>query len=161
MFIPIGDENPTERKPYVNYALLAINIAVFLLTLGADDERQLIRWTLVPADVHWHALFTSMFLHGGLLHLLGNMVFLYIFGDNVEDKFGHIGYIVFYLVCGLAAAAAHIATNPASELPTVGASGAISGVMGAYAVFFPKQRIKTLVVWIVITILRVPAMIWV
>lgn len=161
MFIPIGDENPTERRPYVNYALLALNIITFLVTLGLSDEINLVNWTIVPADVHWYSLFTSMFLHGGWLHLIGNMLFLYIFGDNVEDKFGHLGYVVFYFVTGLAAAAAHIATNPTSEIPTVGASGAISGVMGAYAVFFPRQRVKTLVIMFFITVWHVPALVWI
>jgi membrane associated rhomboid family serine protease len=138
MFIPIGDDIPTERTPYVNYALLAANtVAFFLLCLGPPDDPNLIRWTMISAHLEWHTLFTSMFLHAGWLHLIGNMLFLWIFGDNVEDRIGHIGYTVFYFVSGVGASAAHILSNPSSEMPTLGASGAISGVMGAYIVLFP------------------------
>ena len=104
MFIPIGDDNPTERTPYVNYGLIAINVlAFFLFCLGPADDPNLIRWMMIPADLHWPTLFTSLFLHGGWMHLIGNMLFLWIFGDNIEDKLGHLGYLVFYFVCGLAA----------------------------------------------------------
>src|SRR5688572_5461711 len=162
MFIPIGDDNPTERTPYVNYALLGANVLAFLLLcLGPPDDPNLIRWTMIPKHLEWHTLFTSMFLHAGWLHLIGNMLFLWIFGDNVEDKLGHIGYTFFYFACGLAAAAAHILTNLESEIPTLGASGAISGVMGAYLVFFPRHHIKTLILWFVVDIVRTPAIFWI
>jgi membrane associated rhomboid family serine protease len=164
MFIPIGDENPTERTPYVNYVLIATNVlAFFAFCLGPADDPSLIRWTMIPADLHWPTLFTSLFLHGGWMHLIGNMVFLWIFGDNVEDRLGHLGYVVFYFVCGLAADAAHILSNPASQLPTLGASGAISGVMGAYILFFPRQSVKTFV-WLGIwyaDVIRTPAWLWI
>ena len=162
MFIPIGDDNPTERTPYVNYTLLGANILAFLLLcLREPDDPGLIRWTMIPKDLEWYTLFTSMFLHAGWLHLIGNMLFLWIFGDNVEDRLGHIGYTVFYFVCGLAASAAHILSDPNSTIPTLGASGAISGVMGAYVVFFPRAHVKTLVVWFVITIIRTPSFFWI
>jgi len=164
MFIPIGDENPTERTPYVNYALIAANVLAFLaFCLCPADDPSLIRWTMIPADLHWPTLFTSLFLHGGWMHLIGNMVFLWIFGDNVEDRLGHLGYVVFYFVCGLAADAAHILSNPASELPTLGASGAISGVMGAYVLWYPRASVKTFV-WLGIwyaDVVRTPAFLWI
>jgi membrane associated rhomboid family serine protease len=161
MFLPLGDDNPTVRRPFVNYALLALNILVFLAMVISRDPG-FIRWTMVPADVHWPTLFTSLFLHAGWAHLIGNMLFLYIFGDNVEDRLGHVGYIAFYLVCGLAANAAHLLTNPGSTLPTLGASGAISGVMGAYLAFFPHQRIKTLVfLGYFVTYWQIPAFLWI
>jgi membrane associated rhomboid family serine protease len=164
MFIPIGDDNPTERTPYVNYALIAANaVAFLLLCLGPPDDPRLIRWTMIPSQLEWYTLFTSMFLHAGWLHLLGNMLFLWIFGDNVEDRLGHLGYTVFYLVCGLAASAAHILSNPTSEMPTLGASGAISGVLGAYIVFFPRHHVK-MFIWLGILyadVVRTPAFLWI
>src|SRR6188508_2954863 len=108
MFFPLSDDNPTRRRPIVNYALIALNAAAFLLSLAARDEESVIRWTMVPAHLDWPTLFTSLFLHAGWIHLLGNMWMLWIFGDNVEDRLGHVGYAVFYLVCGLAADAAHV-----------------------------------------------------
>ena len=137
MFFPLSDDNPTRRRPIVNYTLIALNVVAFLLTLGVRNPENVIHWTMVPADLHWPTLFTSLFLHANWIHLLGNMWMLWIFGDNVEDRLGRPGYVAFYLVCGLAADAAHILTNAASEIPTLGASGAIAGVMGAYIWFFP------------------------
>jgi membrane associated rhomboid family serine protease len=160
MFIPIGDENPTERKPYVNYALIAVNILIFVFQQLAPLEAT-IRWSMIPANHEWITAVTSMFLHADLLHILFNMLFLWIFGDNVEDRLGHIGYTVFYLFCGIAAAVAHIAGDPTSDLPTLGASGAVSGVMGAYVVFFPRHHVKTFV-WIFVFagVIRTPAFLW-
>ena len=164
MFIPIGDDNPTERTPFVNYALILINVLVFLLTgLGSPDDPGAIRWALVPADPQLATLFTSLFLHAGWMHLIGNMWFLWIFGDNVEDRLGHVGYVAFYFVCGLAANGAHILSNPRSDVPTLGASGAISGVMGAYALFYPRQPVRTFV-WLGIwyaNVIRTPAFVWI
>jgi membrane associated rhomboid family serine protease len=164
MFIPIGDENPSERTPYVNYGLIVANVLAFLLfCLGPLDDPGFIRWTIVPADLHWPTLFTSLFLHAGWMHLIGNMVFLWIFGDNVEDKLGHFGYLIFYLVCGLGADAAHILSNPDSPLSTLGASGAISGVMGAYIIYFPRHHVKTFI-WLGIfyaDVVRIPAFVWI
>jgi membrane associated rhomboid family serine protease len=160
MFIPIGDENPTERKPFVNFAFIGLNILCFGFQWFSPPEAT-IRWTMVPAHLDWVTVFTSMFLHADLFHLIFNMLFLWIFGDNVEDRLGHIGYIVFYFFCGIAAAVAHIAGDPTSELPTLGASGAVSGVMGAYIVFYPRHHVKTFV-WIFIFagIVRTPAFLW-
>jgi membrane associated rhomboid family serine protease len=163
MFIPIGDDNPTASRPIVNYALIAINVLVFLVTALTPDDPGLIRWMLVPARLQWPALFTSMFMHADVLHLLGNMVFLWIFGDNVEDRLGRIGYVIFYLVCGLSADAAHILSNPGSTVPTLGASGAISGVMGAYVLLFPRHHVRTFV-WLwpwIAEVVRIPAFLWI
>jgi membrane associated rhomboid family serine protease len=163
MFIPIGDENPTERRPYVNYFLLAANIAAFfLLCLPVPSKAVLARWAMIPADLDPVTLFTSLFLHANLMHLAGNMIFLWIFGDNVEDRLGHVGYAVFYLACGLAADAAHVLSNPGSSIPTLGASGAISGVMGAYVLFFPRHHVKMLL-WFgfFIHVVRTPAFLWI
>jgi len=162
MFIPIGDDNPTERTPFVNYALIGVNIAVFLLfNLGPLRPDGAIGWAMIPSDLHWTTLFTNLFLHAGWMHLIGNMWFLWIFGDNVEDRLGHLGYLVFYFVAGLAADAAHILTTTSPDVPTLGASGAISGVMGAYAVFYPREVVRTLIWFWTITVVRVPAYIWI
>ena len=162
MFIPIGDDNPPSRTPFVNYALIAVNVAAFFLfNLGLRNEDGAIAWAMVPADLHWPTLFTNLFLHAGWMHLLGNMWFLWIFGDNVEDRLGHLGYVVFYFACGLAADAAHIMTTTSPEVPTLGASGAISGVMGAYALFYPREVVRTLIWFWTITVIRVPAYIWI
>ncbi|HEX7900722.1 MAG TPA: rhomboid family intramembrane serine protease [Planctomycetota bacterium] len=161
MFLPIGDENPREKTPYVNYAILAANIAVFLfIQLPSPDGA--IRWAMRPASLEPVTLFTSMFLHAGLLHLAGNMLFLWICGDNVEDRLGHVGYALFYLAWGLAAAFAHVFTTTRPEIPTLGASGAISGVLAAYVVFFPRHRIKMLLwLWIYVDTVLIPAWAWI
>ncbi len=145
MLLPVGDDNPNERTPVVHYGILGVNVAVFLymLTLGDAEVRHfLFRWGLVPADFNVVSLFTSLYVHGGLAHLFGNMLFLWIVGDNVEDRMGHAGYFIFYHVAGAAASLTHVALHGASALPLVGASGAISAVMGAYAVFFPNSKIR-------------------
>jgi membrane associated rhomboid family serine protease len=116
---------------------------------------------MVPADFSWPTLLSSMFLHGGWMHFLGNMLFLWIFGDNVEDRMGHGRFLVFYLLCGAVAAAAHLASDPASPVPTIGASGAVAGVMGAYFVLYPQSRILTLVpIFLFIQIVEIPAIIF-
>ena len=163
MFIPIGDENPRERTPYVNYVLLGANILAFLLFCFPEPTQPFLEiYAMKPALFEWKTLVTSMFLHAGFLHLLGNMVFLWIFGDNVEDRLGHVGYAVFYFVCGFAADFSHVLTHRASEIPTLGASGAISGVVAAYAVFFPRHRIRMLV-WLGVysDIYFIPAVWWI
>lgn len=150
---PIRDHNPSERTPYVTYALIFINVAVFLLTLGTGTSDAALSafyydWATVPALImdgeQTHTILTSMFLHGGWLHLGGNMLFLWIFGDNLEDSFGHIPFLIFYLLCGVAADLGHIASDPNSFIPTVGASGAIAGVMGGYLLLFPKARVDVI-----------------
>src|SRR5713226_8994124 len=154
--IPLKDINPTRSFPFVNVMLIAANVLMFLyqVTLPplAAKAFVLANATVparIPAFLAGHApaslalfpLFSSMFLHGGLMHLLGNMLFLYIFGDNVEDAFGHIGYLFFYILCGIGSALIHVLFNWHSAIPALGASGAISGVIGAYAVMFPRHEI--------------------
>lgn len=164
---PIRDHNPSGRTPYVTYLLMAVNIAVFLSYAGLMSDARAINifffdWALIPGRVTsgdgFTGVFTSMFLHGGWLHLAGNMLFLYIFGDNVEDEMGHLGYLLFYLACGLLSAAAHVISAPYSPVPTVGASGAIAGVMGGYLLMFPKAKVDILIIFIVFfRILPIPA----
>ena len=154
---PIRDHNPSGRTPFVTYLLIAVNIAVFLSYGLTLQEPQLsyffYDWGLVPRfiseGVALHGLVTHMFLHGGWMHLLGNMLFLYIFGDNMEDEMGHFGFAIFYVFSGLAAAALQYAAAPMSEVPMVGASGAIAGVMGGYLLLFPKARVDVLFIFII------------
>jgi len=172
---PIRDLNRTLTTPHVTRLLILANVVVFVVMLlseyGVIDSRFAVdlgmNYAMTPYDIihgeRLYTLFTSMFLHAGLLHLFGNMLYLYVFGDNVEDIFGHVGYLVFYFTCGLVAAFAHILsiTNPQSYLmPVVGASGAISGVLGAYVVLYPKARILTLVFYGWPVIVPVPAVIF-
>lgn len=152
-FIPYGDENAREGYPYVTIALIAINSCVFLLSLP-DLENIIYAYGFIPLEFSFLTMFTSMFLHGGLFHLGFNMLFLYIFGDNVEDRFGHLTFLVFYLLSGMIGSIVHFLTGPLSVIPAVGASGAISGIMGAYLTMFPRARIKTVMFY---TLLRVPA----
>ena len=154
---PIRDHNPSGRTPFVTYALIAVNVAVFLLYFPLLAEPELtyffFTWGFVPGfvseGVGFGGLFTHMFLHGGWLHLIGNMLFLFIFGDNVEDEMGHGAFFGFYVLAGLAAAGLQYVSDPMSEVPMVGASGAIAGVMGAYLLLFPKARIDVLFIFII------------
>lgn len=155
---PIRDHNPSGRTPYVVYALMVINILVFLSYVPILDETYRVRaffddWALIPRDLMQGTgemgLLTSMFLHGGWLHLAGNMLFLWIFGDNLEDTLGHVGFLIFYLVCGLAAGGAQVLADPWSNVPMVGASGAIAGVMGGYLVLFPKARVDVILIIVI------------
>ena len=158
--IPLRDTIPSVRVPVCNYAIIVVNVLVFAyeVSLGGRAEAFLFAWGLVPRDFTFVTLVTSMFLHGGFLHLFGNMLFLYIFGDNVEDRLGHLRYVVFYLLCGMAAGAAQAITNPASGMPMVGASGAIAGVSGAYFLFFPTSRVVTLVpIFLFLQVVEIPA----
>ncbi len=152
--IPIRDEIPTRRIPVINYLLIALNVFVYLFQsmLGPNDQALVYEFALIPfsftsglslGDIT--DLFTSMFMHAGLAHIGGNMLYLWIFGDNVEDRMGRGRYLFFYLIGGLAASLLHIFTNPASQIPTVGASGAIAAVLGAYLVLYPQSRVLTLV----------------
>jgi membrane associated rhomboid family serine protease len=147
---PIGDDDSARRTvPLITYALIALNVLFFLVELGGGDAF-IIKWAFVPsrflanpgADIL--TLFTSMFMHAGWVHLGGNMLYLWIFGDNVEDRFGHIKYVIFYLLCGLAATLAQLVFNVGSNLPNLGASGAIAGVLGAYILLFPQGRVRVL-----------------
>lgn len=172
---PLRDENPTELTPILTVALIIVNVAVWFYIQGAGFSESLLvesvcRYGMIPAEltgraiggaaielapgyvchfgeVALHTLFTTMFLHGSWLHLLSNMWFLWLFGNNVEDSMGHLRFIAFYLLTGLAASGAHILSSPGSPIPTVGASGAISGVMGAYLVLYPRVRIDTLFIF--------------
>jgi membrane associated rhomboid family serine protease len=171
MFLPLRDENPSGKFAFVNIGLLLANIGVFVyqLTLTPHSYKAFVMANaMVPARVPawlngygnvettFLPLITSMFLHAGFAHILGNMLFLWIFGDNVEAEFGHLQYLFFYLVCGVGAGLVHIAFNFHSPLPALGASGAISGVMGAYIVLEPRNRILSL---LFIFLIRVPAVI--
>lgn len=155
---PIRDHNPSGRTPYVTRALIGVNIAVFLAYwFGLQSENALgyffYTWGLVPdrvlAGQGVATVLTHMFLHGGWMHLAGNMLFLWIFGDNLEDEMGHLRFLLFYLGCGLAAAALQIAADPASAAPMVGASGAIAGVLGGYLLLFPRARIDVLFIFVI------------
>lgn len=163
---PLRDHNPSDTTPYVTWALMVANIAIFLsYGLSSDpDAAWLIYevYALTPAEVtngiDLHGFVTSMFLHGGWMHLIGNMLFLWIFGDNLEDAMGHVGFALFYLGTGLLAGAAHVIADPSSMVPTVGASGAIAGVMGGYLLLYPKARVDILFILIVfIRIVPIPA----
>ncbi len=149
--IPIRDHNPSGRVPVFTYLLLAVNVGVAIYMLGLSPtalENFIFQYAIIPADIisgqNLTSLFTSMFLHGGLGHLISNMLFLHIFGDNLEDVLGHFKYLVFYFICGLGAAALQIFISPGSEVPMLGASGAIAGVMGGYLVLFPRHKIDIL-----------------
>ncbi len=162
--------------PIVTYTIIAANVAVYIyeVSMGASLERFIRDVAVVPAEYMAFvsgykvplqklltAPFASMFLHGGFLHLLGNMWFLYIFGDNVEDRMGHFRYFIFYLLCGLAATVMHILTSPSSRVPTIGASGAISGVLGAYFVLFPRASVLTLVLFFYfLEVVEIPAVVY-
>jgi membrane associated rhomboid family serine protease len=159
--IPLRDVIPSRTTPYVTVTIIALNAVAFLYE-QALSERELERFIevygLVPAFFSLTSLMTSMFLHGGWLHFIGNMLYLWIFGDNVEDRLGHVRFILFYLLCGAGAAGAQVWMSPNSMIPMVGASGAIAGVMGGYFVLFPRSRILTLLpILIFWEIIEVPA----
>lgn len=146
--MPIGDDNSTRKTtPIVTYALIILNVLFFLLEL-AGGEAFVLKWAFTPANFMAHpianipTLFTSMFMHAGLAHLFGNMLYLWIFGDNVEDRMGKVKYLLFYLVCGLLATFTQLFFTPDTNLPNLGASGAIAGVLGAYILLFPKERVR-------------------
>jgi membrane associated rhomboid family serine protease len=174
---PLRDSVPVHRWPVVTWLLIGMNVWAFLneLLLGPELEAFVRTWGFIPARYfalaalnpedwvgRYLPILTSMFLHGGWLHLLGNMLFLWIFGDNVEERLGHLRYLGFYLMTGVAAALVHAHLAPDSTIPTVGASGAISGVLGAYAVLFPRARVYTLVpfVFLFVGIVEVPAAVY-
>lgn len=152
--IPLKDEIKTRRVPVVNYVLILVNVAVFIYQFVNASQMEAIvsRYAMIPANIttaftveNLRPVITSMFMHAGWVHLLGNMLYLWIFGDNIEDRLGHFGYLNFYLAGGFAAAALHVLINPLSTVPTVGASGAIAAVLGAYLVLYPKARIYTFI----------------
>jgi len=163
--IPLRDDNPTHSTPIVTYFLILINIVVYLfqMLLGPSNEAFIYQFALIPDDVtnmvslsSIFNIFTSMFMHAGLAHIGGNMLYLWIFGDNVEDRMGRFNFLFFYVVGGVVASLTHIYTNPGSQIPTVGASGAIAAVLGAYLVLYPSQKVLTLIplgFWLRLTML--------
>lgn len=170
---PIRDNIPSRRVPIVNYALILLNVLMFgyELSVGPNLDRFISQFGVVPIRYARDPalgltdpsliipVFTSMFLHAGWLHIIGNMVYLYIFGDNVEDRMGHLRYLVFYLLCGLTASYTFILSSPFSRVPSLGASGAIAGVLGAYLILYPGARVLTLVfLGIFITTIEIPAL---
>ncbi|MFQ1701637.1 rhomboid family intramembrane serine protease [Loktanella agnita] len=165
--IPIRDHNPSERRPYVTLILIAINVGIFVWGYTALSSDMLMArfyfdYAMIPARLSQAensvSLVTSIFLHGGIMHLAGNMLFLWIFGDNLEDKMGHIPFLLFYLICGVGANLAQFASEPDSIVPVIGASGAIAGVMGGYLLLFPKAKVDIFVFFIVFfRILPIPA----
>ncbi len=172
MFLPIRDDNPHTITPFVNTGLIMACTAAFLwqLSLGEKNEAAVAAFGLIPRHLLGAAaeeggapavltIFTSMFLHGGWMHLLGNMLYLWIFGDNIEASLGHGRYLVFYLLCGVAAALSQALSAPGSEVPMIGASGAIAGVLGAYLILHPRANVKVFVFMIFITTVNIPAFI--
>jgi membrane associated rhomboid family serine protease len=170
--IPFKDDNPTRTFPYVTIIIIGLNVAVFLMeTLSPESSQRIVySYGAIPyAITHFRSnqpippvftIFTSMFMHGGILHIAGNMLYFWIFGNNIEDELGHVRFIVFYLFCGVVAAYSYALTAPSSTVPMIGASGAISGILGAYLLLFPKARVHTLIFFgIFIQIVQVPALI--
>jgi membrane associated rhomboid family serine protease len=166
--LPLTDHLPARRTPVINYLIIAANVLMFLweLSLGPYVQRALYSVAFVPR-YFWVPgylvpniirIFISMFLHGGFLHIASNMLYLWIFGDNIEDRLGHAKYLIFYLVCGFGATLTHAFFNAGSNVPAIGASGAIAGVLGAYLVLYPKQRVTTLIpIFFFIIIREIPA----
>ncbi len=178
---PLRDENPTELTPYVTLLLIGANVVMWLVVQGMGQGQLFLEslcvYGTIPGEItagtevslgpgatcevgglRWGTVITSMFMHGGWLHLIGNLWFLWVFGNNIEDSMGHLRYLVFYVLTGIVAAVAHIMTATGSGVPTVGASGAISGIMGAYLVLYPKVRIQTLIVLVIyIKVIRIAA----
>ena len=173
--IPIRDRNPSGTFPYVTIGIITLNIFIFLyeLSLGSDLGVFLHQYGVVPAKITYYyrtsdltlidtffPFLSSTFLHGGFFHLIGNMWFLWIFGDNIEDKLGHVKYLLFYILCGTIASSAHVFFNSQSEIPCIGASGAIAAVLGAYMVTFPHARVVTIVpIFFFLQIIELPAVV--
>lgn len=172
--IPLHDDNPTELTPYVTYSLITLCVVIFLwqLSLGRQAPLASFSFGVIPAVLFdfkalpeqvalipaWATVFTSMFLHGSWMHLLGNMLYLWIFGNNVEDAMGYVRFVCFYLLCGIAAVFAQSLPNPHSEIPMIGASGAISGVLGAYLLLYPRARVLVAIPFgLIIHTVRLPA----
>jgi membrane associated rhomboid family serine protease len=162
---PIGDENRPSSTPLVNYSLIALNVLVFLYESSMSEYglmRFIYAYGFVSARVQVLSVFTSMFIHADIIHLFSNMLYLYIFGDNVEDSMGHVAYLLFYMISGIGASFFHYVSDPTSMIPAIGASGAISGVLGAYFMRYPWARIRTIVTGLVFwRIARVPALVFI
>ena len=166
MFFPYKDDNPRVLFPFVTFGIITLNVLIFIgqFWISGNDpaigKSLVYMYGFVPAEFNPLTIFTSMFMHGGFAHIIGNMWFLYIFGDNVESILGHVKYFIFYLACGIGAALAQFFVEPASQIPMIGASGAVAGVLGAYMIRFPKARVHVLAVIIIfITTFVVPAQI--
>lgn len=163
MIFPYKDDNPRVLIPYVTYGIIGLNILVFFhqFNMGPSHTELvnefLYSFGLIPAQFSFFSMFTSMFIHGGFAHILGNLWFLWIFGDNVESSLGHVNYGIFYILCGVVAALTQTFINPESMIPMVGASGAIAGVLGLYMVRFPQARVHVFIFFIFFTTIRVPA----
>src|SRR6266404_2671761 len=161
--IPLRDTIRSNSTPVVTGLIILVNVVVFIYMLTLDPYTQnhfIAEYALTPSRLHLSAIITSMFLHGGWMHIIGNMWFLWVYGDNVEDVLGHGKYLLFYLLCGVIASVTQYAINPDSQIPTLGASGAIAGVMGAYLIKFPHARILTLIPIIIFwTTIEIPAVI--
>ena len=160
--IPLRDVIPSRTTPYITITIIVLNALMWLFEVSLPHESLnefLTVYGVVPAYFSWPTLITSMFLHGSWSHVIGNMWYLWIFGDNVEDRVGHGRFIVFYLLCGIVAALGQVAVDPHSMLPTIGASGAIAGVMGAYFVLYPHSRVLTLIPWIFLQVVELPALV--
>ena len=160
--IPLRDVIPSRTTPYITITIIALNAIAWLFEISLPHEALnefLTVYGVVPAHFSAPTLITSMFLHGSWSHVIGNMWYLWIFGDNVEDRVGHGRFILFYLLCGMAAALGQVAVDPYSTLPTIGASGAIAGVMGAYFVLYPHSRVLTLIPWIFLQVVELPAIV--
>jgi rhomboid family protein len=159
--IPLRDTQPSYSTPFVTIAIIIVNVMVFLYQVSLDPyelNHFIAQYAIVPDRFQYADILTAMFMHGGWMHLIGNMWFLWIYGDNVEDVLGHGKYLLFYLLCGVAAGLSHVMLAPYSRVPTLGASGAIAGVMGAYLIKFPHSRIITLVpIFIFLTTMEIPA----
>lgn len=161
--IPLRDVIPSRTTPFITVTVIVMNALAWLyeVSLSQPDLESFVRaYGVVPARLDSSTLLSSMFLHGGWAHVIGNMWFLWIFGDNVEDRMGHTRFVVFYVLCGIGAAMGHVLLVPTSTVPTIGASGAIAGVMGAYVVLYPQSRVLTLVPFIVFwDVIEVPALV--
>ena len=170
--IPYKDDNPITTFPFVTILIIALNISVFILGLlsSRDSQEIVLAYGAIPKDIlAFHSdrpvpvvltIFTSMFMHGGLLHIAGNMLYFWIFGNNIEERLGHFRFVLFYLFCGVIAAYAHALSSPDSGVPMIGASGAISGVLGAYLLLFPTARVHTIVFFgFFVQVIRIPALI--
>lgn len=173
--IPIRDKNPSGTFPYITIGIIVINVLIFLYELSLDSElgEFIMKYAVVPLKIKHYSQYpdltfasisfpfvSSMFLHGGFIHLIGNMWYLWIFGDNIEDKLGHFKFFGFYILCGIIALSVHVLFNSQSDIPCIGASGAIAGVLGAYMVTFPYARIVTIVpLFVFIQVIELPAMV--
>ena len=168
--IPLRDSVRPKRYPYINILLIFLNIAAFIYQLSLTEAELMglfHRYGIIPEKflvlqgAGWFPLLSSMFLHGGWFHLLGNMLYLWVFGDNVEDRLGHSGYLLFYLAAGVTSGLTHIFANPGSAIPTIGASGAVAGILGAYFILFPRARVLTLIpIGFFITTAHLPAVLF-